>query len=240
MKHAPTSIESRERDRVAPDERTLGARAIDATQRAHHRPHSARHLPEREAAAQRDPEDPLPGEHLVDCVREHREHPRGHIGPDLGGEVVVPHAGQMQQPGDSQDEEHEWDDRGQNLKRDRTRVRQQVVLLEAIEDRVASPRAPERSAANARRSAARRPRMGAPRRSVASSTRVAATTDGARPISASWPECPRSQTGSSCQGAVDRLARGRLWWRSGRLSSAMSQLSTSVVASKAGTSDGKR
>jgi hypothetical protein len=48
---------------------------------------------------------------------------------DLRGNVVSPDAVEVQQSGQREDEHHERNDRRQDLKRDRARVRQQVMFL---------------------------------------------------------------------------------------------------------------
>jgi hypothetical protein len=56
---------------------------------------------------------------------------------DLGGNVVSPHAVQVQQSGQREHKHQERNHGGDDLKRDRARVRQQVMLLETVEQRAA-------------------------------------------------------------------------------------------------------
>jgi hypothetical protein len=49
--------------------------------------------------------------------------------------VVSPKIVQMKEPGQGEDEEQKRDDRREDLKRDRARVRQQVMLLKAVQQR---------------------------------------------------------------------------------------------------------
>ena len=71
----------------------------------------------------------------MDRVGNHREQGGGHVRPDLGLQVISPHALQIQQPGHREDEQGEGNDRRQDLKRDRARVGQEVVALEAVQNR---------------------------------------------------------------------------------------------------------